>query len=227
MFKWIVIEGGEGSGKSSLVSSMNDYLTDQGYRVLVTKEPGSPHCPVTMQLRNIMLNAEFDNEMTVAGRELVSQAIRSIHINWIYSVRDQYDVVLQDRGILSGYVYGTQTGNSKEFLEQMARAVTGWNYLNVEEIIGNLYNFTLFLKCDAVVGLKRAGRAKQEFSAGDAMEMRGLDFHEGIQKNFIYMMEEGIKWGPGSSGGIIDVETIPRHVVFDQARVMIDSVLLK
>lgn len=224
MSKWIVIEGGEGTGKSSLVNSLSKHLIDKGLKVLVTKEPGTPHCPVTMQLRNIMLNADFDAEMTVAGRELISQAIRSIHVEWVRKVRDQYDVIIQDRGILSGFAYGSQTGNSEMFLEQMARAVTG-SRKSLPHIVGETYDYTLFLACDPKIGLARASRAKQEFAAGDAMEMKGLEFHYGVRDNFEDMMYRAIEYSGGTNGSTIDVENMTKEEVLIEAIKRVNKIL--
>lgn len=55
MTKYICIEGGEGSYKTTTVKALADYYTDRGLRVLVTKEPGTHHLPVTMKLRELML----------------------------------------------------------------------------------------------------------------------------------------------------------------------------
>ena len=37
---FITLEGGEGTGKSTLIRSLNDYFVSKGYQVILTREPG-------------------------------------------------------------------------------------------------------------------------------------------------------------------------------------------
>lgn len=171
--KYLCLEGTEGSGKSTHTAKLVKYLTEKGFKVLQTKEPGTPLAPLTMDLRGIMLDAKHETQMTVPARELISQAIRSIHIEKVViPALSEYDFIIQDRGILSGLAYGHQCGNSHWDLNHLAAMVT--------KVAGipwhDLYDKVIYLKNDAAKGLARAKLAKQEFTAGDAMEAKGDAF---------------------------------------------------
>lgn len=179
--RYICIEGTEGVGKTTQTDRLVDYLKSKGYKVLKTKEPGTPLSPLTLELRNIMLNAKYDGELTRTARELVSQAIRSIHLEKVVGPAiEEYDFIVQDRGILSGLSYGEACGNERAFLEGLVYEVcVNANLGRSPASKGNwteLYDDVVYLTGDTSLGLKRALAAKQEFEAGDSIEKRGDTF---------------------------------------------------
>lgn len=179
---YIVIEGCEGVGKSTQCNLLVNYLRAQGYRVLETKEPGTSHSPLTMELRNIMLNAKYEPDMTQTARELVSQAIRSIHLEKVVvPALGKYDFIVQDRGILSGFAYGEACGNSIEFLMELAEQVT----FSSRRSGVSIYDNVILLTGNVKKGLDAAISSKKEFEAGDAIEMKGLSFMEHVNHNMI------------------------------------------
>lgn len=176
---YICIEGSEGTGKTTQTKKLVEYLKNKGYSVLNTKEPGTDHLPLTMALRKIMLDAQYDSQITVIAREFISQAIRSIHIEkLILSGLEQYDFIIQDRGILSGLAYGAACGNDIEMLKYFANTVC------IGENPYSIYDKVICLTGDVNAGLKRAIASKQEFEAGDAMEARGDTFLMKVSDNF-------------------------------------------
>lgn len=183
--KYICFEGTEGSGKTTHTTKLVKYLQEKGFKVLLTKEPGTPHAPITMELRGIMLDAKYDAQLTVVAREFISQAIRSIHIDKvILPALEEYDYIIQDRGILSGIAYGHACGNSHLFLSQLAsetcrNAKCDWH---------DLYDKVIYLRNDTSKGLARAKLAKQEFAAGDAIEAKGDEFMLRVAKNMNEMV---------------------------------------
>ena len=171
-------EGTEGVGKTTQTQKLVDHLRAKGYKVLQTKEPGTPHAPLTMQLRGIMLDKQYDEQLTAPARELISQAIRSIHLEKvILPAMSEYDFIVQDRGILSGLAYGTACGNDTEMLATLARYVTA---PGEDALVDGVYDSIIYLKGDTSSGLKKAQQAKQEFAAGDAMEARGNSFMQTV-----------------------------------------------
>lgn len=181
--RYIVLEGTEGVGKTTQVELLSNYLKNLGFKVLVTKEPGTPHSPLTMELRNIMLNAAYEPEMTKEARELVSQAIRSVHLAKVVAPAiKEYDFIIQDRGILSGLSYGVACGNDFALLELLAKQVTSPYFADITNPYF-LYDDVIYLRGNVELGLNKAKSAKQEFAAGDAMELRGNGFMANVQEN--------------------------------------------
>jgi dTMP kinase len=186
MAKYICFEGTEGVGKTTQTKKLVDYLTSQGYKVLQTKEPGTPLEPLTMTLRGIMLDNQHDNVLTRPAREFISQAIRSIHLERvIVPAITEYDYIIQDRGILSGYAYGVACGNSFNNIRNMAiqnvESANGTNLFDIQP--ESIYDFVVYLRGDSNKGLQKALAAKQEFTAGDAMESRGNSFIKQVSEN--------------------------------------------
>jgi dTMP kinase len=205
--KYICFEGTEGVGKTTQTQKLVDYLRAKGFKVLQTKEPGTSHLPLTLQLRGIMLDKQYDEQLTAPARELISQAIRSIHIEkLILPALTEYDYIIQDRGILSGLAYGNACGNDIQDLGELCRYVT-------TPAIGTLqpgfYDSIIYLKGDTSAGLKKALQAKQEFAAGDAMEARGNSFLQTVSHN----MDEMSK-GFNTVGIVVDGKNIEE--VFDE-----------
>lgn len=176
--RYICFEGTEGVGKTTQTQKLVDYLRGKGYKVLQTKEPGTPHSPLTMQLRAIMLDAQYDKEMTRQSRELVSQAIRSIHLERVIKPAiHEYDFIIQDRGILSGLAYGSACGNRLSDIWALVEFIQADS---VDE-----YDDVILLKGNVSKNLDRALQSKKEFAAGDAMEARGANFISSATDNMI------------------------------------------
>ena len=181
--RYICLEGTEGVGKTTQTQNLVDYLKSKGFSVLQTKEPGTPLSPLTMKLRGIMLDKQYDDDLSAPARELISQAIRSIHLEKVIKPAfDQYDFIVQDRGILSGYAYGTACGNDFSTIKSLANYVTNNNT--------DVYDQVLYLKGDVSAGLDKALNSKQEFEQGDAMEARGKSFMQQVSYNMDKMSEE-------------------------------------
>ena len=192
--RYICLEGTEGVGKTTQTQLLVDTLRARGFSVLQTKEPGTSHVPLTMVLRGIMLDNQYDAQMTRPAREFISQAIRSIHLEHLIVPNiDQYDFIIQDRGILSGYAYGTGCGNQYGFLQQLSNEVVDSASSNKTDLFPpsapKIYDQVVYLKGDSLKGLAKAKAAKQEFTAGDAMESKGNDFMTQVSFNMDHMSE--------------------------------------
>jgi len=203
---YICLEGTEGVGKTTQTQNLVNYLKDKGYKVLQTKEPGTPLSPLTMTLRGIMLDNQYDKELTAPARELISQAIRSIHLERVIKpAMNKYDFIIQDRGVLSGYAYGTACGNSFAEIRNLAEYVAG------SPCPEGLYDKVLYLRGDVSKGLEIAKSSKQEFKQGDAMESRGDSFMHKVSDNMDTM-------SCNFNTGIVDVDGKGIEEVFSEIR---------
>lgn len=184
--KYICIEGTEGCYKTTNTDALVTYLGATGAAVLQTKEPGTKILPITMELRKLMLSNEHDSSLTVAARELISQAIRSIHLEkLVLPAFEDYDYIIQDRGILSGLAYGEACGNKLDDLYMLTKYIMGPHMIEELAPAWNIYDLIIFLKRDAAEGLATATSAKQEFDEGDAMEAKGITFMQQVEANFM------------------------------------------
>ena len=100
---WISFEGGEGSGKTTLIELLREALLKQGQDVLVTREPGGVR--IAEQIREIILG--LDNiEMDAITEALLFAASRRQHlVEKVLPALDQGKVVLMDRYVDSSIAY--------------------------------------------------------------------------------------------------------------------------
>ena len=74
---FITFEGPEGSGKSSVIKEITSRLQNDGYQVVLTREPGGT--PISEQIRNVILDSK--NTMMDARTEaLLYAASRRQHL---------------------------------------------------------------------------------------------------------------------------------------------------
>ena len=77
---FITLEGTEGSGKSSQIGPLAEYLRQKGYPVLATREPGGT--PIGEQVRAIISNLE-NTAMHPRTEILLFQASRAQHVEQV------------------------------------------------------------------------------------------------------------------------------------------------
>jgi dTMP kinase len=66
MNKYFVFEGIDGSGKTTLAKYAKEYLIEQGFDVIHTKEPGSPLVPVCKAVREIIIKNKMMSQEAVS-----------------------------------------------------------------------------------------------------------------------------------------------------------------
>ncbi len=102
--KFIVFEGTDGSGKSTQIKLLSDYLISKGEKVLLTREPTDS--VFGKLLRDCLAGRVQTNEKTIAA---MFAADRLDHIyneeNGIESLLDRGYIVLCDRYYFSSFAY--------------------------------------------------------------------------------------------------------------------------
>lgn len=100
---FITFEGGEGSGKTSVIREVEAALIKKGYQVLVTREPGGSH--VAEQIRQIILDSK-NTSMTAATEALLFAASRTQHLEEkVLPALKEGKIVLCDRYVDSSLAY--------------------------------------------------------------------------------------------------------------------------
>lgn len=103
MSKFVVIEGVDGAGKSTLVRGLADSLSTDGISVITTREPGGT--PLAEEIRTRMLGEEGSKLTAREQLELVHQG-RVDHVkNKIVPSLKDGTVVISDRYELSSWIY--------------------------------------------------------------------------------------------------------------------------
>ncbi len=166
---FITLEGPEGSGKSSQLPDLAEFLRGQGWDVLTTREPGGT--PIGDQIRQILMR--LDNQelhprteilLFLASRaQLVEQMIKP-------ALREG-KLVLSDRFgdstlAYQGYGHGIDLAN--------LRAMLAFATDNLKP------DLTLLLDVDVEIGLQRK-RKEDEWNRLDAYE---LAFHQRVREGY-------------------------------------------
>ena len=178
---FITFEGPEGSGKTSQLPALADYLRDAGYDVVVTREPGGT--PVGDQIRDVLMNLE--NVSIVPRTEiLLFLAARAQHVeDLIRPSLAAGKIVLCDRfgdSTLAYQGYGHQTDLG--VLRQLLNFSTG----------GLTPDLTLLLDVPVRAGFERKWHNSTEWNRLDAYAEA---FHERVRQGYFALAkEEPVRW---------------------------------
>ena len=177
--KYIAFSGGEGVGKTTQIRLLKQYLEDNNYSVMIAKELGTEYNQASMVLRDLALNKKWGNSTDGPARELIAQAARAINYHQVVKPNlHNYDFILQDRSMLCSMAYGTACGNNAQDI------VNCFDMIYTDKHYGSIYDHLFLMQRDVDTGLKTAASIKQEFEQGDAMESKGLDFHNKVNSAY-------------------------------------------
>lgn len=187
---WVCLEGPDGVFKTTIAGLLAANLRGKGYSVLETKEPGTPLIPLTMELRALALDAAY-TDMTSKARSFIMQAIREIHTErLIDTIGGDYQFIIQDRGILSGWVY-----------ETAHLGIDGKRCGYVPNLKSMQYNKIIMLYNSSGITIQTAIDAKTEFSAGgDVIEKLPDEYHEYVKLLFDTFMYQNRDSGYRTDG---------------------------
>ena len=100
---FITMEGPDGSGKTTQIELLKDYLEKAGYDVLITREPGGT--VISEAIREIILNKDY-TEMSPVTEMLLYASARAQLINEVIGpALDSGKAVISDRFVDSSLVY--------------------------------------------------------------------------------------------------------------------------
>jgi dTMP kinase len=164
--RFIVFEGGEGSGKSTAAAAVAARLEAAGRHVVLTREPGgTPAGEVIRGLLHERLSpwAELFAFLT-ARAELVAAVIRP--------ALERGDTVICDRFAPSTFAYQVHARGLDPVIVRTAnRAATG----------GLEPDLVVYLDIDPAAGLARKGSE----SAAVATGLEGLEFHRKVREGYL------------------------------------------
>lgn len=175
---FITFEGPEGSGKSTHVKLLSEWMQNRSIPHVTTKEPGSPHVNECVEIRKFLLNP--NNNIVPKSELLLFLADRAQHIHSfiIPSLHQSGCHVLCDRYIGSTIAIQSARGVSRYMIDML-----------LEFTIDSLKpDLTFLLDVPSEIGLKRA-RAKSKYDGGDRIEREDIEFHNKVRHNFLKLAE--------------------------------------
>ena len=100
---FVTFEGGEGAGKSSMLHAIGKELSEEGYQVLETREPGG--IEIAEKIRHVILDTSH-TAMDARTEALLYAAARRQHlVEKVVPALQEGKIVLCDRFIDSSLAY--------------------------------------------------------------------------------------------------------------------------
>jgi len=198
---FISFEGPDGSGKSTQIAKLTEYLESKGYSVINTREPGGTR--ISEDIRKIILNPDTP-EMDGMAEALLYAASRAQHVAQLIkpSVEDG-KVVLSDRFMDSSIAY-------QGFARELGDCV---RVINEYAVAGTQPDLTFFLDIDPEEGLKRTARRGKL----DRLEREKLEFHQKVYAGYKELSKIY------SSRYVIIDATKDKDAVFEQIKAAFDK----
>jgi len=181
MSLFITFEGPEGSGKTTQVKRLVEYLQDRGCAVLSVREPGGTS--ISEQIRDV-LHSLANREMQPRTEILLYCAARAQLVGQVIRPHLQSGgLVLCDRYADSTLAYqGYGRGLDLPTLRMILDFATG----------GLRPDLTLYLDIDVGAGLKRKRTSGDEWNRMDDLE---IEFHRRVRNGYLEMMaQEPARW---------------------------------
>lgn len=201
---FISMEGPDGSGKSTQIELLKEYLNKNGYEVILTREPGGTK--ISEAIREIILNKDFIemNDMTElllytsARAQLVGEVIKPALL--------EGKAVISDRFVDSTAVYqGIARGLGIDTVYEV----------NKYALQGIMPDVTFHLDLPAEVGIAR----KKNQAELDRMELMAIDFHKKVAEGYRTLAER-------NRDRIITIDaTLPREEICDIIKAKVEELI--
>ena len=162
---FIVMEGPDGSGKTTQINLLKEYLEEAGYECLITREPGGT--VIGEEVRQLILK-----EMSPVTEMLLYAASRAQLVHEVIGpALEEGKIVISDRFVDSSIVY---QGIARKLGISTVSAV------NAPGIGIYRPDGIFFIDLSEAEGLRR----KKEQKNLDRMEQEGIDFHHMVSEGY-------------------------------------------
>lgn len=171
MKRFISFEGGEGSGKTTLIEMLSNELSQKGYNIVKTREPGGSK--IAEEIRNVILNVD-NVDMDYMTEALLLAASRRQHLTEvIIPALNEGKIVVCDRYVDSSLAYqGYARGLGINEVYEINKYATE----------GILPILTLYIDVDPYIGL---GRIKSNQRKVDRLDLEKMSFHQKVREGYL------------------------------------------
>jgi dTMP kinase len=171
--KFIVLDGTEGSGKSTQARLLQQRLIKSGVEAILVRDPGTT--AIGEQIRAVLLNPEHA-EMSMRCEMLLYMAARAQMMDEVIGpALDAGRTVICDRFVSSTLAY--QLGGDGLTADEI-RAIADI------AIRGRWPGLTILLDMPAADSLARVDRPR------DRIEQRPMSYHEQVRRNYLAQVEQ-------------------------------------
>ncbi len=201
---FITLEGPEGSGKTSHIPHLVEFLRKKGYVVFPTREPGGTS--ISEQIRNILHDMK-NAEMHPRTETLLYQAARAQIVEQVIKPRlAGGEIVISDRYYDSTIAYqGYGHQQNLDDIRALVKYATG----------GLTPDLTILLDLDVEVGLRR----KKKDNEWNRLDAYTVEFHRRVRAGYLEMVKaEPNRWV------VVDAEQPWESVQAELRRVIVGRV---
>lgn len=167
---FITFEGGEGSGKTTVIEKVESYYLEKGFNVVRTREPGGSK--IAEDIRNVILDVDNVNMDPITEAMLYAASRRQHLVEKVTPYLEKGYIVLCDRFIDSSLAYqGYARGLGIDKVYQMNLMATN----------GLLPDVTIYVDVKPEVGLSRIKSNNRE---QNRLDLEKLSFHQNVYEGY-------------------------------------------
>lgn len=165
---FITFEGGEGSGKTTIIERVATYFKNQ-YEVIISREPGGSF--IAESIRDLVLDPKHLG-MSYQAEALLYAASRAQHLeDVLIPAMETHDLILCDRYIDSSFAYqGLARGLGLEYVEKIN-----------DYAMQHLPLKTFYIDVSPEVGLSRI-KDREKF---DRLDQEKFSFHDLVRQAYL------------------------------------------
>jgi len=172
----VTLEGGEGSGKTTILKMLDEYLMNSGVDYMCTREPGG--VKISESIRNIILDVN-NTEMDGRTEALLYAAARRQHLHEkVFPALKEKKIIIFDRFVDSSIVYqGYVRGIGMDEIISLNNFATE----------GFLPNLTLYFDVEPEVGLERVNSGERHV---DRLDLENMEFHNKVREGYFILIKK-------------------------------------
>lgn len=172
--KFIVFEGPDGSGKTTILNNVEKFLREENIDFVITREPGGPK--ISENIRDILLSND-NSEMSARTEALLYSASRAQHVDEVIKPNLEKGVlVISDRFVLSSLAY---QGFGRELGYENVKMINDFATDNLSP------DYTFFFNVDPITVLKR----KRNNFVTDRLENESNSYHNRVYYGYQEIMK--------------------------------------
>ncbi|MBI2024860.1 MAG: dTMP kinase [Candidatus Harrisonbacteria bacterium] len=169
---FLVFEGCEGVGKTTQAKLLRDWLTSNGYKSVLTKEPGGDE-GICSDIRKILLNEKYGKSMDYVAEFLLFESDRAQHVGKIIKpALEMGHTVISDRYSAGTFAYQCVARKVCDIPE--FRTIDNFATRKLEP------SHIFWMDLDPAIGLKR----NVAIGKRDRFEKEKLSFHQAVRRGY-------------------------------------------
>lgn len=174
---FIVFEGGEGTGKTTAIDSIYDWIIENNFQCIKTREPGGIR--ISEQIRQVILNKENITMDSKTEALLYTAARRQHLVEKVIPALENGTIVLCDRFIDSSLAYQGYARNLG--IEE----VMSINQFAIGEYMPDI---SILFDLDPQIGLERI--SNNDSREINRLDLEKLDFHKKVREGYNIIYEK-------------------------------------